>query len=182
MHAAALPEHAAAVRSKQAAVKAPETERAGDKLVHKYKGELKAMIKEQDNTQSEVSSLAQQMKAMMNSQTQLNKQMAHAFTEMGTHTATTAAAPVQLVAKPSNAAEMSFEKGETDNIHKILRRELSRLNLDQPMTPVCVHVCCMYAVYMYKFASHLRAQQEELICVHCICTCIYVYACMYMYV
>ena len=64
--AATLPERAAQVRAQKLA--APLKSRRADPVVQKFKGEIGEMIKDQENTQDEVTSLSQQMKAMMNSQ------------------------------------------------------------------------------------------------------------------
>jgi regulator of replication initiation timing len=112
----------------------------------KFKGELSEMIKEQTTTQSEVAELATQMKSMMTNQAQLNKEMTNAVSRMAqkdamprksTGKAGAAARPMpsvihSLAVAPSDADMMSFQNSESDSIHKILQRELSRLNLDRP--------------------------------------------------
>jgi hypothetical protein len=76
-------------------------------------------------------------------QAQLDREMAHAVKEMGAtndgakeSTAPTAVAPVQHARTNRDSAdEMSFEQSESDSVHKLLQRELARLNRDKPVAP-----------------------------------------------
>ena len=73
----------------------------------------------------------------------MDREMAHAAKEMGAKnagakasTAPTAVTPVQHVHTHRDSAdEMSFEQSESDSVHKILQRELARLNRDKPVAP-----------------------------------------------
>ncbi len=161
--AARLPEQAPV---EAASAKARGT--AGDK---KFKGELSKMIKEQATTQNEVADLATQMKSMMTNQAQLNKEMTHAVSQMAEEDAKARgsvgkAAPARpmpmvihsLAVAPSDADTMSFQKSESDSIHQILQRELSRLSVDKTKS-----VRAAMAVEGKAHAeARLRAKSERL--------------------
>lgn len=109
----------------------------------KFKGELRDMIKEQATTQSEVADLASQMKSMMTTQALLNKEMTHAVSQMAAKgegrqmasagsTRTMPSMVHGLAAAPDDSDTQSFQTSESSSIHKILQRELARLNLDRP--------------------------------------------------
>ena len=70
----------------------------------------------------------------------MDREMAHAVKEMGAKNdgakASTAVVPVQHAhTNRDSADEMSFEQSESDSVHKILQRELARLNRDKPVAP-----------------------------------------------
>jgi hypothetical protein len=108
--------------------------------VLKDREEMAQMIQQQVDTQKEVSSLAQQMKSMMKSQSVLNEEMTNVLGKEiggtdGTAANTPVAAALRNKARSGDAGELSFEKSESDSIHKILQRELARLNQDKPVSP-----------------------------------------------
>ena len=169
--AARLPEQApveAASAKARGAKLASSQGTAGDK---KFKGELSKMIKEQATTQNEVADLATQMKSMMTNQAQLNKEMTHAVSQMAEEDAKARgsvgkAAPARpmpmvihsLAVAPSDADTMSFQKSESDSIHQILQRELSRLSVDKTKS-----VRAAMAVEGKAHAeARLRAKSEHL--------------------
>lgn len=135
-------ERASHLPARAVAVPAPKAAPRTDRVAKRFNAEMGDMIEAQKKTQGEVSALAQQMKTMMGRQAQLDREMAHAVTEMGARktgakapAAPAAVVPVQRTGERASEDEASFEKSESESVHKILQRELARLNLDKPVAP-----------------------------------------------
>ena len=70
-------------------------------------------------------------------QVQLNGAMARAFKNMGVKKGEQSKEPEMLAGKPKDRDELTarYEESEENSIHKILQKEMARLNLDRPVSP-----------------------------------------------